>query len=300
MQKPGTEHQKNTQDSYQTKFYAALREHLFQELSHADARDGKELPAKIAAELRAAALAMGLESVNATDIYAVEATTLDYLSDQELRLRIGAYRGMLLNLLTEESYAVLSPQFAKIEDAQRNILLDEARGMASRLYRRYLLVPQVEKLKSRIVKRLFLGVGFAYVLMLISYFVFSSYGFVPDRVFMFAGCAGAAGAAVSTADRLNRLDPRHEPLLTWLNLINGEQSLWISPALGALFAIIFLLLMKANLFSGTLFPQNLSGLPPADLARLLIWCFLAGWAERLVPDVLNKLSAQPVTHVRFR
>jgi len=250
--------------------------------------------------------------VDASDIYSIEAATFRYLSDRELRLRIIAFRGMLANLMTAESYAALSTQFSR-NHSDRQSLLDEAHALASRLYRRYVLVPAVEDLKGSIVLKISVVVFVATVATLgVAIWQNNMNGY------LLAAIAGAIGAAVSTLMRLNNVDPKHEPLLTWLNLERGRPSLWVTPALGAVFGFMFLLLVRANILSGELFPNfeviggtglglrrcardglvrectMLSG----DLAKLLIWGFTAGWAERMVPDVVSRLSSLPMNNSR--
>src|SRR4029078_4561252 len=63
---------------------------------------------------------------------------------------------------------------------------------------------------------------------------------------------------------------------------------------GAAFALVLWLMFLGGLLSGELFPKEIAG-PltspiPKDLAKLLVWSFIAGFAERFVPDLLDKLG----------
>jgi hypothetical protein len=88
----------------------------------------------------------------------------------------------------------------------------------------------------------------------------------------------------------------------------GVTSLIVKPALGGIFAIMLHLLFISKTFSGGAFPslsiactgdkpvhfsEFFTGIVEAtsvDFAKLLIWCFIAGFAERLVPDVLDSMA----------
>lgn len=74
---------------------------------------------------------------------------------------------------------------------------------------------------------------------------------------------------------------------------------------GAVFAGLLLLLFAGEFIQGQLFPKivpmgdNFAELfvqtrleAPIDRAKLLIWSFMAGFAERLVPNALNRLTAE--------
>ena len=68
---------------------------------------------------------------------------------------------------------------------------------------------------------------------------------------------------------------------------------------GIIGAIIFFYLLYAGLLGGDAFPdmkklghQAAPNLPEGDFAKLLVWLFLAGFSERLVPDSLERAEAQ--------
>lgn len=74
------------------------------------------------------------------------------------------------------------------------------------------------------------------------------------------------------------------------------------------------MLIRAGLIRGVYFPdfkncwgflffemsKACSDTVAKDMAMLIGWGFLAGWAERLVPDVLDKLSPQGTASVRSK
>jgi hypothetical protein len=85
------------------------------------------------------------------------------------------------------------------------------------------------------------------------------------------------------------------------NLHFFGSSLAVSAISGAIFATILYMLFAGELLQGGLFPQGRSlcllgapdcDIPPKDLAKLLIWCFIAGFAERFVPDALDRLVSR--------
>jgi hypothetical protein len=66
----------------------------------------------------------------------------------------------------------------------------------------------------------------------------------------------------------------------------------VSPILGAVFAIILYFFFAGGLVTGSLFPEFKLPLDGINVAKLVIWSFIAGFAERFVPDRLDQLSQQ--------
>jgi len=94
-------------------------------------------------------------------------------------------------------------------------------------------------------------------------------------------------------------------------LDNAGYYLWLSPLLGSIFAVVLGAMFTAGLLKGTLFPdfyiaqsaghQGLSffhftwtTLPKSgeEYAKLFVWAFIAGFAERLVQDSLDRLASK--------
>lgn len=122
----------------------------------------------------------------------------------------------------------------------------------------------------------------------------------PDR---FATLAlvpifGSLGAMISLQQRLESMPNRGDALRYVIAMDSGRVTLWTTSIAGSVFAVIINLVFLAGMIEGDLFPafdhlhgSGLSGTRPlTDIARMLIWSFISGFAERLVPDTITKLT----------
>jgi hypothetical protein len=120
---------------------------------------------------------------------------------------------------------------------------------------------------------------------------------------------GIIGGFVSSQRRMQTIPSDGDPLISVLGLDDAQYYLWLSPLLGAVFAVILTWMFMGGLVSGSIFPAfNIVGQKnpfgfeelfhwpamtgPAEYAKLFLWSFLAGFAERLVPDNLDRLASK--------
>jgi hypothetical protein len=120
---------------------------------------------------------------------------------------------------------------------------------------------------------------------------------------------GTIGGFVSSQRRMQNIPTDTDPLISVFGLDNAGYYLWLSPLLGAIFAAVLTMLFIGGILKGTVFPgffipkldsglsfmgfeQHTLPLDGGDYAKLFIWCFLAGFAERLVPDSLDRLTSK--------
>jgi len=155
------------------------------------------------------------------------------------------------------------------------------------------------KALSELLTSYLLGISVYITLCLL---ILPTVGFPIDDsiVVLFAGWTGGVFSSQQRllADQL--ADLRRSKLVSRL-----FQSAVLSPASGAVFAVILYLFFVAGLLKGAFFPQvyiptdagaSFSALirctAPTDvgeLAKLIIWSFIAGFLERLVPDKIDAL-----------
>jgi hypothetical protein len=123
--------------------------------------------------------------------------------------------------------------------------------------------------------------------------------------------AGAVGGFVSAQRRVQGVSNRGESMLDLIELSTLTGTL-LAPITGAVFAGVLFMMFTGTLISGGgLFPTIATpkdavsggmvldvfskGTGPAaglDWAKLLVWSFVAGFAERFVPDALDRLVSR--------
>jgi len=111
---------------------------------------------------------------------------------------------------------------------------------------------------------------------------------------------GALGGLISSQRRVQSIPSVGESLTDMTNLHFYRPSLTVSAMSGAIFAAVLCMLFASGLLKGSLFPTVDLSVPfnpsvhmtSGDKGRLLIWCFIAGFAERFVPDTLDRLVSR--------
>jgi hypothetical protein len=128
--------------------------------------------------------------------------------------------------------------------------------------------------------------------------------------------AGALGGFVSAQRRIQSV-PKRSTLLDLIAMENEGPMHSTAPITGAVFALLLFAMFTGGLLSGTAFPTIRTPVEQSpflrfwtyfvfsgpwsgiDWAKLFVWSFAAGFAERLVPDALSRLTAtRSAQHVR--
>ncbi|HKD85756.1 MAG TPA: hypothetical protein VKB58_13480 [Terriglobales bacterium] len=122
--------------------------------------------------------------------------------------------------------------------------------------------------------------------------------------------AGAMGGFISAQRRIQRVSSRGESLIDLIELSSLSGN-FLAPVAGAVFAAVLYVMFAGGFLTGPLFPtiktsstgstagvfsaifSSTAGPESAiDSAKLLIWCFIAGFAERFVPNALDRFVAK--------
>lgn len=156
------------------------------------------------------------------------------------------------------------------------------------------------------ISTLTIGLGF---LALVLYFDVTGRGGVTIMVAVIV--AGAGGGFVSSLRRLYSFQdifPRREyvQLFRKMNFYVAAYSL-VPAVVGMIGAVMVYLMFAAGLLKGDLFPEFhcsigqctdfhafVSDWSPKDAAanaKAIVWGFIAGFSERFVPDILNRLGS---------
>ncbi len=121
------------------------------------------------------------------------------------------------------------------------------------------------------------------------------------------GLVGTVGGVANNFRRLQKLPERFSVEdradLRWMMTLQ----IYVSPLVGALFALVLYITFMAEILQGSLFPTFASSdtftdpvaftdkcLPATNLdaAKVLFWSFVAGFAEGFVPNFIDKAATE--------
>lgn len=121
--------------------------------------------------------------------------------------------------------------------------------------------------------------------------------------------AGTVGGVVNSFRRLQKLSlsqtRKYSPMTGWLIMIQ----IYVSPFVGGVFAIVLYLIFMSGLVKGALFPAfntaneqafttfaefaaNTMPNTNADMAKAIVWGFIAGFSEGMVPNFISKITKE--------
>lgn len=202
------------------------------------------------------------------------------------------------------------------------------------IYLRYAITPFNEKLLNNISKKVSIVIiGCIGVLIFVILFRVSSEWFLSDSKpeerrpasMVLVLFIGALGGLLSVQHRYQSIKREGDPIENISEMMQGWPRIFFPAITGALFALLLFMIFVGGLIKGELFPEFigvvsnglenetdgsgigfamlLEGAQPCkteDYAKLFVWSFLAGFAERFVPDTLSRFvsSKEGATKVK--
>jgi hypothetical protein len=249
----------------------------------------------------------GSENISWGDLYSLERILVASLTEEEVKRSLWATRFRLKQIAGDDAFHAYEESSAPAADASVEQLRADLQRILELLHWYYSLLPLRNALRiDYIVNCIFWIIGYTVTLGLL--FAASQYWHWDPSVGLFASVIyfGIVGGYVSSLRRLQDLQfGKGDPIVGIYGLKSASYFMWLSPMLGAIFAAILVLSFAGGVLKGSIFPEfqtpesvhNLSefvkglSLKPNGYALLLLWSFVAGFAERFVPDNLDKMIA---------
>jgi hypothetical protein len=269
------------------------------------------------------------QSLALSDVFSVERAILRLQNLDSLRARAWELREQYRRVFGEDTFAVYERSAHDPSRATAEQLRTDLLQLLDAFHWRYTFGPIREQALEGVTRGL-LGVMLLFSLpalaaLGVDYWRWGrsnqTVSLIPLVLF-----AGATGAALSLQNRLQQVPTTGDSIINLFSLKHARVSLWLSPITGALFALLAYLLFISGLVQGELFPKiriaqttaqlataplhydrsfgsYLYSMSPTDslnFAKLLIFCFIAGFAERLIPDALDRLVVKNVNNLTSR
>jgi hypothetical protein len=196
---------------------------------------------------------------------------------------------------------------------EEKALRSDIEYLLAEIYLRYAITPVNERARDRISTHIMFGI-LAGILLIVVAIVMNN--FMPERQTLSATLLpvmfiGAMGGLVSMQQRYQNVSREGDPIDNISQLTQNWSRLFLPAINGAIFAVLLYMIIRAGLVEGQLFPKLqeateekqlgiqlktlfTEGKPASaiEYAKLIVWSFLAGFAERLVPDTLSQLISK--------
>lgn len=249
------------------------------------------------------------------DLYSLELAVLQLQPLARLRARAESLRTKWREVVGQAAFDDYLKAAADLDKGDEMTIRADLEQLLSEFHWLYTIYPARERVRSGISKTLALvTLWFLLVLAAVGWWLYHPKAGVQPEVptVLVVIAAGVVGSFVSAQQRIQSLPNTGDSILTMHELKRGRLGIFIAPLSGAIFATALYLIFAATLAEGALFPKIF--VPPTprgatsvtfgifagatgpsagvDYAKLIVWSFIAGFAERFVPDALDRLIAK--------
>lgn len=254
------------------------------------------------------------------DLYTAELLIARHLPKERLSREVWMLRVRykdIVGLKEYEAYLTSKPPDLEGQVEEKDLRAD-IEYLLREIYLRYAINPFNEKLLNNISERVsYVIIGCIVILIII--ILSSVYEHllpailknttpVPMVLVLFVG---ALGGLLSVQQRYQSITREGDPMENISQMMQGWTRIFLPAITGALFALLLFMIFAGGLIKGELFPEFIgsetNGIDPKtkgvgfhtllkgaqpekaqDYAKLIVWSFLAGFAERFVPDTLSR------------
>jgi hypothetical protein len=203
-----------------------------------------------------------------------------------------------------DAYLLSAPPNENAPNLDEGDLRADLDRLLAALHWSYSLTPIRERIRTGIARSTSFLLGCWLVLVCGLVWLFASQGETLIATLLLIMLFGAIGGFVSLQRRVSNVPSDGDPLVSILQLENASASAYLAPLSGAIFAVLLYVIFLGKLVGGTIFPEvtafnfylgtvgwtsPLGADPVTQYGKLLVWSFIAGFAERFVPDALDRL-----------
>lgn len=205
-----------------------------------------------------------------------------------------------------------------VPGVQVNDLLNDLHAdieyLLGQIHLRYAMAPIRETMHTRLSRIVVWWVGLSLLFILLYEFgmraVYAErwHQFLPASMLTVVVIVGAVGGLISVQQRFQSASSEGDPVYNLSVFAQGRKDIFPSVISGGVFAAVLYLLVASGILSGELFPtmelsssfqhepegyliwflQEAVPKTGGDYAKLLVWSFIAGFAERFVPDTVSR------------
>jgi hypothetical protein len=243
------------------------------------------------------------------DIYAFEVAILRMQPMERLCSRAWNLRAKYRSIAGQrlyDDYLLSKPPEPKAENV--GALKMDLEQILGEFHWMYTVTPLLESIRMAIAVWVGLSTLLMVAIISVASFVYCSYRSCALPTFAIVLIMGVLGAYVSVQRRLQTMPAEGDPIVGIFELQKNRFNICLAPISGAIFSALLYLMFIGGLVQGSLFPHIITANPPEpsndlwvylanvgavsvpDLAKLFVWSFISGFAERLVPDALDRLA----------
>jgi hypothetical protein len=264
------------------------------------------------------------DSLSRSHIFKLDMIMLHLQPTERLLQRADTLRLKYMELAGAKMAAVYRPPqlppLDQFDEAARRLLLADLQNVLQFIHWSYFFTPIRESIRNSIVRWAAGAMAFYTSIWLAGCWFFLQIGRNFYATLLTVVYAGVMGGFISSQRRMQMIPIEGDPLASIYALENGRNFYWLAPLMGAVFAVVLMLMFQSGIIESSIFPkfaipkisnsqvaaaESVGPIPASsktqkfvlpvnstDYALLFLWCFLAGFAERFVPDALDRLISR--------